>query len=93
MRSRFSPAELAHLTLAPPFAFTKGVSTLRIRGSDSLVSRNLDTMLFDLASDPQQQHPYHDPQVVQRLVASMRRMMAAHDAPAEQYERVGLTQA
>lgn len=93
MRQRCSPEELRRAELAPPFAFTKGVPLLKIPGSGAQRSRVLDTMLFDLAADPQQQHPYRDDATEQRLLTQMVELMRANDAPAEQYIRLGLADA
>ena len=54
----------------------------RLHGSD---------MVFDLRSDPQQEHPMDDQVVHRRLCKEMVRMMRASDAPEEQYLRLGLT--
>lgn len=90
MRQRFSPEELRCAELAPPFTFTKGVPTLRIPGSGAQRSRALDTMLFDLASDPQQQRPCRDEARERPLLAQIGALLRANDAPAEQYARLGL---
>ena len=54
MRGRFSPAELADLKLAEPFAFTKNVRTLRMSGRTLLNPYHHGTLLFDLETDPEQ---------------------------------------
>ena len=48
------------------------------------------TLLFDLQTDPLQEHPIQDPAVEARMIEHLLRLMQANDAPAEQYERVGL---
>ena len=47
-------------------------------------------MLFDLKEDPGQLHPIHDEQIEARMTRLMIELMKANDAPAEQYERLGL---
>lgn len=90
MRQRFTPKELSAMCLVPPFAFTKGTQTLRIPGSGAQRSHILDSVLYDLSADPLQQKPTRDPQVEERLLAHMRTTMQQHDAPKEQYERIGI---
>jgi arylsulfatase A-like enzyme len=96
---RFTPEELSAATLAPPFGFTKGVPLLRVPvtprspmytnyGPGALLDR--ETVLFDLASDPGQLQPIRDAGVEERLTRLMRELMAATDAPAEAYARLGL---
>ena len=50
----------------------------------------MDTLLFDLENDPQQENPIHDPEVEERLCRLMVKMMLENDAPREQFERMGL---
>ena len=48
------------------------------------------TLLFDLQSDPQQEHPMDDPAVEARMAAHLIQLMQLCDAPAEQFARLGL---
>ena len=95
----FTPEELGAATLAPPFSFTKGVPLLRVPvierspmyanyGPGALLDR--ETILFDLASDPDQLSPIRDPEVEERLARVMVELMAATDAPPEAFTRLGL---
>ena len=52
--------------------------------------RRWDTLLFDLENDPQQDHPVSDPEVEKRMVELLVTGMKACEAPAEQFERLGL---
>ncbi len=91
MRARFAPEELQDIQLAEPFAFTKGCRTMKIEARSSMMGRlEMDTLLFDLENDPQQENPIHDPQVEERLCRLMVKMMLENDAPREQFERMGL---
>lgn len=90
MRHRFSPTELLDLTLSDPFSFTKGVKLLKISGSGAHRVRTLETMLFDLGTDPMQQSPHRDESQEVRLASLMARIMEEHDCPSEQFERLGL---
>ena len=97
-RARCSPDELQALALTGPFRFTKGCKVLEIpiaRGFYPCMStaegENRD-LLFDLSTDPAQEHPLSDPEQERRLLALMRRLMEENDAPAWQYVRAGLTE-
>ena len=96
---RFSPEELAGAQLAPPFPFSKGAPLLRVPvtarspmydvyGPGAMLED--ETRLYDLASDPGQEHPLEDPAQETRLAALMRRLMQANCAPAEAFARIGL---
>ncbi|WP_406465324.1 sulfatase [Streptomyces sp. NBC_00111] len=90
MRGRFSPAELADLELAEPFAFTKNIRTLRVPGRTLVNPYHHGTLLFDLDSDPEQRTPLVDDEAELRMAGLMVGLMRANDAPASQYERLGL---
>jgi chorismate mutase len=47
-------------------------------------------LLFDLETDPKQEHPIRDPDVERRMVDHLIRLMKENDAPSEQFERLGL---
>jgi len=90
MRGLFSVKELAPAELAPPLAFTKGLKTLRTPADGVRQAHRFGTMLFDLASDPKQEHPLDDAGAERRMIDHLVRLMKVHDAPAEQFERLGL---
>ncbi|MFG2725688.1 sulfatase [Streptomyces canus] len=90
MRGRFSPAELADAELAAPFAFTKGVPTLRTRGRSFINPYLHGTLLFDLQADPQQLAPLVDDETELRMASLLVELMRANDAPPSQFERLGL---
>ena len=90
MRSLFSVQELEHVELAEPFPFTKGCRTMRIPAFTFINPYEIGTLLFDLESDPCQENPLIDHEVELRMVRLMVDLMRANDAPAEQYERLGL---
>lgn len=77
------------------FSFTKGMPLLKIpsaedKTGDTAAKHAMQTMLFDLESDPGQKHPIKDEALERCMTEALRREMAANDAPAEQYERLGL---
>lgn len=88
---------LATAELAEPFSFTKGLKTLKL---DTTV-HNLETgagrqaefpsALYDLEQDPDQLNPIDDPAVEKRMIDLMKNLMTANDAPAEQFQRLGLS--
>jgi arylsulfatase A-like enzyme len=83
---------LRHGQLAPPFSFTKGCPTVRTpaapwRAPGSGTER---TLLWDVEADPRQQAPLTDPATEARMVDHLVRLMREADAPAEQFERLGL---
>jgi arylsulfatase A-like enzyme len=92
MRSMFEPKELQELELAPPFEFTKGCRTLKIRSGGPYPGggRYQDTLLFDLQADSKQSAPIHNPTIEQRLIGHLKDWMKRCDAPPEQYSRLGL---
>jgi arylsulfatase A-like enzyme len=90
MNAMFSPEELRPAELAPPFGFTKGVPTLRVPGRRNPYPVIQGTMLFDLAEDPGQVHPIVDDAIELRMVRHLLALMRANEAPASQYQRLGL---
>ncbi len=100
MRGFHYTDRLGQATLAEPFAFTLGISPLKIPqtphpnrngGGRPQVFPIEEDMLYDLNADPKQQHPLHDEVVQSRLEQLMVDAMQRADAPAEQYERIGFS--
>jgi arylsulfatase A-like enzyme len=92
MSARFSPAELQDIRLAQPFTFTKGCRTMQIATRTYFSAYTHGSMLFDLQNDPGQEHPLLDEDIERRMIALMVDLMHDNEAPAEQYERLGLPQ-
>ena len=96
MRHTFPVEELQDIQLAEPFEFTKGCRTMKImspkdaKGDSACPAYEFGTLLYDLAADPKQENPIDDPEVEARMIAHLVRLMKDNDAPAEQYERLGL---
>jgi arylsulfatase A-like enzyme len=90
MRARFSVEELRDIELAAPLNFTKGCRTIKVPAKRWPGSHPFETLLFDLQTDPAQEHPIVDPEVESTMIAHMTRLMADNDAPSEQFERLGL---
>lgn len=99
--SAFEASEFSGAELIAGFSFTKGYPLLRIPAHPAARRPPLQggtfaeahSLLFDLSSDPGQMTPINSEAVRSELTEKMRRIMAAHDAPAEAYQRLGMTPA
>ncbi|WP_106400488.1 sulfatase [Actinocorallia populi] len=91
MKNRFGVHELKDWTPAPPFSFTKGLQTMRMPSGGSWVNPwQHGTLLFDLVTDPAQEHPVVDDELELRMLGLLRELMREADAPSSQYERLGI---
>jgi arylsulfatase A-like enzyme len=91
MKSRFSVEELADWQPAAPFAFTKGLRTMRVPASGMWMNPwQYGTLLFDLVEDPEQNTPIVDDDVELRMLRLLRDEMLRNDAPDSQFERLGI---
>jgi arylsulfatase A-like enzyme len=94
--SRYTPEQLALVDreLAPPFPHTKGLPTMRIRLPQGWQgfqgAHRFGHLLFDLQNDPGQENPLKDEKVECQMIDLMRGLMRDTNAPAEQYERLGV---
>ncbi|MDB5947515.1 MAG: sulfatase, partial [Ramlibacter sp.] len=99
MKEMFAVEELQEAQLSPPQPFTKGVPVLRVPATPKSPNYKLHgpaaqndtvTVMFDLATDPGQEHPITDDAVHARLCGQLVRLMKQNDAPAEYFTRLGL---
>ncbi|WP_374946199.1 sulfatase-like hydrolase/transferase [Agreia sp.] len=90
MRSRFSVEELSDIELAAPFGFTKGVRPLKIPATSLINPHTFGSLLFDLESDPGQLNPLDDDGNELRMIDLLVRLMRESEAPASQFERLGV---
>ncbi len=90
IRSRFGVDELSTAELAGPFRFTKGLRVLKVEARPWIKAHPFGTLLFDLYTDPRQEHPLDDAEVEAMMIQHLIRLMLANDAPVEQFERLGL---
>ncbi|WP_285245916.1 sulfatase [Pseudarthrobacter sp. efr-133-R2A-89] len=90
MRSRFTVPELANWQPAEPFGFTKGLRTMSVQTSSFMNPWTHGTLLFDLENDPQQNNPLTDDETELRMLRLLVKLMHASEAPASQFERLGL---
>ena len=87
LRAAKAPPEIA---LHEPFSFTRGLPLLKIPALGQRRGAGWGTLLFDLADDPQQEHPLDAPDIEAQMIDHLVRLMRACDAPPEQFERLGL---
>jgi arylsulfatase A-like enzyme len=95
MRGPFSVEEMRTMQLGPAFAFTKGCPTMRIsfparQPSWGNWQLKFPTALYDLKNDPLQLKPIRDAAVEKTMIDHLVELMRANDAPAEQFQRLGL---
>jgi len=94
MNHTFAVEELNDLQLADPFSFTKGCRTMKIPGRRNWMTQfnhyQFGTQLFDLQTDPAQQHPLCNAALEAEMIAHMMRLMQENDAPMEQFKRLGI---
>lgn len=90
MNCPFSPAELRGTELTG-FSFTRGAKVMKIPSAGAVgTAYDIGNLFFDLERDPRQERPCRNSEEERRLLALMRQEMHAHEAPREQYERIGL---
>jgi arylsulfatase A-like enzyme len=90
MRRAFDVKDLQEIGLAEPFPFTKGCRTMTIAGRAWLKAHEFGNLLFDLDSDPKQEHPIQDRAVEERMIGLLRDLMRKNNAPEEQFRRLGV---
>lgn len=90
MTRRMPVKELQQMELADPFSFTKGCKTLKIPSKDKYRVAGFGNLLFDIDHDPGQLHPIKDEALEHKMIEKLKVKMAENDAPAEQYERLGI---
>lgn len=95
----FHQEELANAELSAPLSFTKGQPVLKVPVHEKSAMYNTygpgclledETRLYDLHTDPGQEHPLDDPEAEARMVEIMTDLMVAADAPPEAYRRLAL---
>jgi arylsulfatase A-like enzyme len=91
MRHIFDVSELQDIQLAEPFTFTKGCRTMKIAARPWINAHQFGTLLFDMQTDPAQEHSMQDAAVERRMIEHIVRLMHENDAPQEQFERLGLS--
>ncbi len=88
MKSFFTSEELSTAELVGPFDFSKGLKVIRTKArinprfTDALGGEDL---LFDLERDPEQERPFRDVEIEERLKKGAHELFVLHDAPSELY--------
>ncbi|MDZ8200244.1 sulfatase-like hydrolase/transferase [Microbacterium sp. SSW1-59] len=90
MNGFFSAQEMVGVELVDPLPFTKGMKVLRTPAAGFITPFMFGTQLFDLATDPDQASPLDDADLELRMATALRDELRNHDAPASQFERLGL---
>ncbi|MDH6181658.1 arylsulfatase A-like enzyme [Microbacteriaceae bacterium SG_E_30_P1] len=90
LQGAFPLPELREAALVPGFDFTKGIPVLKVPTVSTGSPWLFGTMLFDLATDPDQLAPLEDDAVELRMATLLVEAMREADAPLEQYTRLGL---
>lgn len=80
-RVRESPAEVEHGRME---------YTALLSMCDASLDKIMDAMHYDIRSDPEQAFPLQDREAEQCMKDRLHALLAHHDAPEEQYERLGL---
>ncbi len=93
MNSMFAAKELSELSLSEPFDFTKGCKLMKIPVYNHRQMKgayDCGDLLFDTENDPWQKVNIDDEKLKSKLNAEMKKLMEETDAPAEQFNRIGL---
>lgn len=90
MRGRFAPAEFQGAELVEPFPFMKDIRPLRLTGRAQINPYTYGTLLFDLQSDPAQEHPLDDAEQELRMLRLLARLLRENAAPESQFLRLGI---
>lgn len=88
MRGPFSLEELSQAQMVDGFPHMRGCRIMKMATAAAKSSYEQGDLLFDLKKDPKQTAPIRSEAVTKRLTASMKELMAANEAPREQYERL-----
>lgn len=79
--------------LHDPLPFTKGMPVLELSRRAGGAARDDDQprhLLFDTHNDPGQNNPLDDPEIEQRMLDHIARLMAECDATPEHFDRIGV---
>lgn len=91
MREMFRLEELTDIDIAGPLGFTRGAKVMKIQAGAGFVNPyQFGSKLFDIEMDPAQMKELDDPKTELSLIQSLAQQLKQHDAPAEQYVRLGI---
>lgn len=90
----YEKIEMGHLpfTTYPVYRFPADILAVSASsaGLSARTPENTENLLFDLETDYAQKHPLADETIERRCMETLKRAMLAHQAPPEQFERIGL---
>ncbi|WP_409346017.1 sulfatase [Paenibacillus sp. MBLB4367] len=86
----FDVQELIGMEVVEPLPFSNGCPVLKIKGATFINPFLYGNFLFDLEKDPKQENAIDDPETELRMIRLMAKLMREHDAPSEQFERIGI---
>ena len=90
MNTPFTPLELSTMELVEGFPHMQGCRVLKVAASKGNNCYWYGNRLYDLESDPTQEHPIRREDTELRLLTAMRDMMLKNEAPPEQFTRLGI---
>ena len=90
MRARFKVDELQNVDIAGPLPFTKGCRLMKIPANAPAPDQLDPSTIWDLDNDPRQESPIQDAKLEKTMADHLIRTMEEHDAPEEQFTRLGL---
>ena len=91
MTRMFQTQELQDIQLAAPFNYTKGCRTMKISaGIEYMSPAQFGSKLFHIKEDPDQLQEIEELETEVRLTNRMAELMRKNDAPADQFERMGI---
>lgn len=80
---------LENASLEKPFAFTKGMPVMKLKGNSEVSQAKYPDMLFCMDSDPKQLKACQDEPQKTKMINLMQKLMRETNSPIEQYERMG----
>lgn len=92
MKGFIEASGLVQATLCDEFSFLHHMKALRIPAHQQLNSYYYGDKLFDIQTDYEQMCSLHDEAVECEMLEKIRLLMIEHEAPSEQYQRLGLYQ-
>ncbi|PWU66603.1 sulfatase [Gracilibacillus dipsosauri] len=92
MNRRFTKEELQGAELDNSFAFTKGISTLKMKTTDYMAKsyQRFGNKLFNYKEDPNQEKPLYDLEKEFEMITKLKELMKENEAPESQYLYYGL---
>jgi hypothetical protein len=101
MRTFFEAGEFTDASMVDTLKFTRGYPVMRLPvRSDAKANMTrryplleAQTALYDLHTDPQQRHPVKDTALEMRMRSAVAALLQANEAPAELFDRYGLSDA